>query len=138
MCGGPNSISRTGLQPGREHPVELSATAVSTKGIRNISPRARGCFFTDEGDLEFYKSYTFSNCRLEFMIKESEKRHKCIPWYLPKVTHAKSQRMNFMTFIKGAKLQHMRPLDCKGLHQRNEESIYTKPSVPLRYQRVIV
>ena len=75
------------LQPGREHFVDLSATVVSTRGIRDISPEARGCFFKDEGELEFYKSYTFSNCRLEFMIKEAEKRHKCIPWYLPKVTH---------------------------------------------------
>ena len=92
------------LQPGREHFLDLSATVVSTNEIRGISPEARGCFFKDEGDLEFYKSYTFSNCRLEFMIKEAEKSHKCIPWYLPKVTHAKSLRMNFMTFIKGAKL----------------------------------
>ena len=92
------------LRPGREYFVDLSATVVSTKGIRDISPEARGCFFKDEGDLEFYKSYTFSNCRLEFMIKEAEKSHKCIPWYLPTVTHAKSLRMNFMTFIQGAKL----------------------------------
>ena len=74
------------LEPGREHFVDLSATVVSTKGIRDIVPEARGCFFTDEGDLEFYKSYTFSNCRLECMIKEAEEKHNCIPWYLPKVT----------------------------------------------------
>ena len=80
----------THLQPGREHFVDLSATFVSTKGIRDISPIARGCFFKDEGDLEFYKSYTFTNCRLECMIKEAEEKHKCIPWFLPKVTLLKS------------------------------------------------
>ena len=74
------------LQPGREHFVDLSATVVSTNGIRDISPEARGCFFKDEGDLEFYKRYTFANCRMECLIKEAEEKHNCIPWFLPKVT----------------------------------------------------
>ena len=73
------------LQPGREHFVDLSAKVATTNDIKHISPEARGCLFTDEGDLEFYKSYTFSNCRLECRIKEAEKKHKCIPWHLPKV-----------------------------------------------------
>ena len=74
------------VQPGREHFVDLSAKVVATNDIRHISPEARGCLFTDEGDLEFYKSYTFSNCRLECRIKEAEKKYKCIPWHLPKVS----------------------------------------------------
>ena len=74
------------LEPGREHFVDLSATVVTTKEIRKISPEARGCFFTDEGDLEFYSSYTFSNCRLECQIKQAEKIYKCVPWYLPRVS----------------------------------------------------
>ena len=74
------------LEPGREHFVDLSATVVTTKEIRKISPEARGCFFTDEGDLEFYSSYTFSNCRLECQIKHAEKIYKCVPWYLPRVS----------------------------------------------------
>ena len=73
------------LQPGREHFVDLSAKVVTTNDIKHISPEARGCLFTDEGDLEFYKSYTFSNCRLECRIKEAEKKLNCIPWHLPKV-----------------------------------------------------
>ena len=75
------------VQPGREHFVDLSAKVVATNDIRHISPEARGCLFTDEGDLEFYKSYTFSNCRLECRIKEAENKYNCIPWYLPKVRH---------------------------------------------------
>ena len=74
------------LQPGREHFVDLSATVVATNGIENILPEARGCLFNDEGDLEFYKSYTFTNCRLECRIKEAEMKYKCIPWHLPKVS----------------------------------------------------
>ena len=73
------------VQPGRENFVDLSAKVVATNDIRFISPEARGCLFTDESHLEFYKSYTFSNCRLECRIKKAEEKYKCIPWYLPKV-----------------------------------------------------
>ena len=73
------------LQPGREHYVDLSASVVSTNNIRGIFPEDRGCLFNDEGDLEFYKSYAFSNCRLECQIKAAEEKYKCIPWHLPKV-----------------------------------------------------
>ena len=73
------------LEPGREHFVDLSATVVATNGIKDILPEARGCLFTDEGALEFYKSYTFSNCRLECAIREAEEKSKCVPWHLPKV-----------------------------------------------------
>ena len=98
------------LQPGREHFLDLSATVVSTKGIRDISPEARGCFFTDEGDREFYKSYTFTNCRLEFLIIEAEKKHNCIPWYLPKVIRLKSLRMKNSNFHKRGRTQaHVTP-----------------------------
>merc|ERR1711994_1095498 len=38
-------------EPGREHFVDLSAKVVATNDIRHISPEARGCLFTDEGDL---------------------------------------------------------------------------------------
>ena len=73
------------LEPGREHFVDLSATVVSSKSIKGISPEARECFFRDEGDLEFYKEYAFSNCRLECTIKMAEEKYGCIPWHLPKV-----------------------------------------------------
>ena len=59
------------VQAGREHFIDLSAKVVSTNNIRDISPEARGCLFNDESQLDFYKNYTFSNCRLECMIKEA-------------------------------------------------------------------
>ena len=73
------------IKPGQEHFIDLSATVVSTNEIKDINPEARNCFFEDEGDLEFYKRYTFSNCRLECAIKRSEKIFKCVPWHLPRV-----------------------------------------------------
>ena len=74
------------MQPGREHSVDLSATVVSAaSGILDLLQEARDCFFTDEGRLEFYEKYTFSNCKLECGIKQAEKVLGCIPWHLPKV-----------------------------------------------------
>ena len=52
------------LQPGSEHFIELSASVVSASGIQqNILPEDRNCYFPNEGNLEFYEGYTFSNCR---------------------------------------------------------------------------
>ena len=73
------------LQPGREHFIDLSARVVSTKDIKNIAPEARECYFNDEGDLEFYEKYTYSNCRLEYASKKSEIIYGCVPWHLPRV-----------------------------------------------------
>ena len=73
------------LQPGHEHFVDLSATVVSSSNIEHIQPKARRCFFPEEGNLEFYERYTFSNCMLECAILGAEERLHCIPWYLPKV-----------------------------------------------------
>ena len=108
------------LQPGREHFIDLSATVVSTNGIRDILPEARDCFFSDEGDLEFYKSYTFSNCRLECGIKKSEQKLGCIPWHLPKVRRSESS-LKCCVNLKGRKLNNMRSVDVKDLHRRNAE-----------------
>ena len=92
------------LQPGREHFIDLSATLVTTNGIKDISPEDRGCLFTDESDLEFYKSYTFTNCRLECGIKEAEEEHDCIPWHLPKVGLSSEWNSSITT---GHKLIHL-------------------------------
>ena len=75
------------LQPGHEHFIELSASVVSNTSDfqKDILPEARECYFSDEGNLEFYEGYTFSNCRLECAIKKSEDIYNCTPWHLPRV-----------------------------------------------------
>ena len=73
------------VEPGREHFIDLSATVVSASDIKAIAPEDRHCFFQDESDLDFYKRYTFSNCRLECAIETLEKIFECVPWHLPRV-----------------------------------------------------
>ena len=60
-------------------------TWLSNNDIKEILPEARECYFPDEGNLEFYEGYTFSNCRLECAIKRSEDIYNCTPWHLPRV-----------------------------------------------------
>ena len=76
------------VEPGREHFIDLSATMVSANDIKAIAPEDRHCFFQDESDLDFYKRYTFSNCRLECAIETLEKIFKCVPWHLPRVRNS--------------------------------------------------
>ena len=118
------------LQPGWEHFVDLSATVVTTNGIKDISPEDRGCLFTDESNLEFYKGYTFTNCRLECAIKKAEIEHKCIPWHLPKVG-SPSEWNN--SSPKGEELIHLQPLDGERLHGGHEEAFCSMPTLSLRY-----
>jgi hypothetical protein len=75
------------LAPGHEHFIDLSATRVTAPGIRGIDSAARACYFPDEGNLTFYKDYTYTNCRLECGILQVEEILGCIPWYLPQVRH---------------------------------------------------
>ena len=99
------------VQPGKEHFVDISAVVLATNNIRHISPEARGCLFNDEGDLEFYGSYTFSNCRLECRIKEAEEKYNCIPWHLPQVSCTQLKIIQY----SGCKLDNMQPMDGEGI-----------------------
>ena len=67
------------IEPGKEHFLKLSGQVsrtfkdgeskgfsfqvISTSGIRHLDPSSRQCFFKDEGDLELYSDYTYTNCR---------------------------------------------------------------------------
>ena len=71
------------IEPGREHFIDLTSQVFSSSGIKHIHPKDRNCNFKSEGSLEFFKEYTYTNCRLECGIKATEKEVGCIPWYLP-------------------------------------------------------
>lgn len=72
-----------GIQPGYEHFLSVSSSVVSSNDIRGLSPQARNCYFSDEGSLLYYKSYTFSNCMFECSIKTAQALLKCSLWFLP-------------------------------------------------------
>ena len=75
-----------GIQPGYEHFLSVSSSVVSTNNIRGLAPRDRNCYFSDEGSLLYYKSYTFSNCMFECSIKAAQAELQCSLWFLPHPT----------------------------------------------------
>ena len=72
------------IQPGFEHFINLKGNLLTSSTIRALRPEQRDCFFSDEGNLEFYNKYTLSNCKLECGIKASREIFHCVPWYLPR------------------------------------------------------
>ena len=72
------------IQPGHEHFISLSNTILrADPEIRNIPAEKRNCYFPEEGNLELYKYYTYSNCMFECSMKNAESVLGCLPWYLP-------------------------------------------------------
>ena len=57
------------IQPGAEHRLDLSATRLTTKGIRGIKPQDRRCYFPDEGNLDLYEKYSYKSCMFECKLK---------------------------------------------------------------------
>ena len=57
------------IQPGAEHRLDLSATRLTTSGIRGIKPQDRGCYFSDEGNLDLYEKYSYKSCIFECKLK---------------------------------------------------------------------
>ncbi|XP_055915485.1 pickpocket protein 28 [Eupeodes corollae] len=71
---------------GRESRVSIEPqyqTAVSQ--VRGISTKIRQCLFSDEGNLNFYRTYSRKNCQLECEAHIIYKRCGCILYYLPKI-----------------------------------------------------
>lgn len=57
------------IQPGAEHSLDLSATRLTSNGIRDIKPQDRHCYFSDEGNLDLYENYSYKSCMFECKIK---------------------------------------------------------------------
>ena len=72
------------IEPGHEHFISISNTILrADPEIRTIPAKKRNCYFPEEGNLELYKFYTYSNCMFECSMKNAESVLGCLPWYLP-------------------------------------------------------
>ena len=73
------------LQPGHENYVEVSGYVIkSTPDVRSLATSQRKCLFEDEGSLDFYSCYSYSNCKFECVIKSVSAKIGCKPWYMPR------------------------------------------------------
>ena len=77
------------VEPGREHFVELSGVSVAaSEDLRGLPVEDRNCMFQDEGELEMYSRYTYTNCVFECKLKLAAKLTGCVPWYLPQAQNS--------------------------------------------------
>ncbi|KAF5296272.1 hypothetical protein FQR65_LT10267 [Abscondita terminalis] len=56
----------------------------ASQTIRGIEIRKRMCYFTNERSLQFYRTYTELNCKLECQANYTLQLCGCVPFYLPK------------------------------------------------------
>ena len=83
------------VETGHEHYLSVSTIMLrASPEIRTIHPKKRNCYFPDEGNLELYNFYTYSNCLLECSMKKAESLLGCLPCTVNS-THF-SSRDNFL------------------------------------------
>jgi amiloride-sensitive sodium channel len=59
-------------------------TYKSTEDLRKFSPEKRACYFENERQLKFYKSYTKSHCDFECMTNYTLKECGCVKFSMPR------------------------------------------------------
>jgi len=65
--------------------VLLTATSYrADEGLRNFDPKSRGCYFEDEKQLKFFKTYTKSLCEHECMTNYTLKVCGCVKFSMPR------------------------------------------------------
>ncbi|XP_045472093.1 pickpocket protein 28-like isoform X2 [Harmonia axyridis] len=56
----------------------------ATHSLRSVSIEKRQCYFSNERKLQYYRTYTERNCRLECLSNHTKTKCGCIPYFLPK------------------------------------------------------
>lgn len=85
----PNQVTSTSrpyfLPFGKEKTFTFSAKVSSyTQEFRRFAPEKRGCYFTDERQLKYFKAYTEQNCLDECLINVTLKTCDCVKFSMPR------------------------------------------------------
>lgn len=56
---------------------------ITSKGLREYSPKKRKCFFNSERKLHFFKNYTQSNCKTECLANFTKIECNCVKFSMP-------------------------------------------------------
>lgn len=74
--------------PGMETQVAVTATdTFSAEVLRAFAAKRRGCYFSDEFPLKYYKEYSRSSCVLECENNYIHEKCGCVPYYAPGTVH---------------------------------------------------
>ena len=128
------------LEPGHEYFLALSTQVINASGIEILSPKTRNCYFADEKNLEFYKTYSFRNCHFECSINQVKSELGCIPWYLPSTDHSRVcdpwEGIEFMHRLRTNSKQKGGCKDCLPDCKEVKTSV-TTTAAKIRYHRVM-
>ena len=128
------------LDPGHEYFLALSTQVISTSDIKTLSPGSRNCYFADEKDLEFYKTYSFSNCQFECSINQMKSELGCSPWFLPSSDHSPvcdpHTGIEFMNGLRRSSRQKGDCMDCLPDCEEVKTSV-TTTAAKIRYHPVV-
>jgi acid-sensing ion channel, other len=79
-----HTMLQNNLQWDTQRFIKLSAKSTQMgENLRNFSPVNRGCYFQDERKLQFFSSYTRSNCMLECLTNLTLETCNCVTFLLP-------------------------------------------------------
>ncbi|CAG7826654.1 unnamed protein product [Allacma fusca] len=88
--------------PGMETQVAVTATdTFSAEVLRAFTAERRGCYFSDEFPLKYYKEYSRSSCVLECENNFIFEKCNCVPYYAPGNYSEKSHGVCSVDKIQG-------------------------------------
>jgi amiloride-sensitive sodium channel len=65
--------------------LQVTATVTKTdKMLKKYSPEKRRCYFENERELYFFKSYTKNHCNFECLANFTLRRCDCVPFHFPR------------------------------------------------------
>lgn len=72
------------ISPGVSKKFMVEATVTtSMENIRNYNPEVRGCYYTTEKKLQFFKLYTKKNCETECLANYTLAVCECVKFSMP-------------------------------------------------------
>lgn len=93
------------------------------------SPNRRQCYFDDERDLRYFKSYSQSNCQTECLANYTMARCGCVKFWMP----SESSGLSLIVYkfvvidIKSLLPLASRAFGCPYLRNRGYSLLYCRP-----------
>ena len=72
------------LEFGREYNFKLDPYVImAAPSLQQVSIESRMCYFTSEKYLQFFSTYTYTNCLYECEANLTLVQCGCLPWHIP-------------------------------------------------------
>ncbi|XP_045477140.1 pickpocket protein 28-like [Harmonia axyridis] len=93
----------------------------TSEGLRNYDPRRRQCYFPEERQLLYYKSYTQESCNIECMSNYTYRRCGCVAYHMPHRENMDICGSGNIKCMIDARNELMSRQVNQGIHSQNQE-----------------